>query len=257
MSGVSVRVRTDVLVSLGHVLQDGETLSGLIEALATCEADARVHDTTGSPGIDCRTRGPVAPILVDGSSETLRALADTMHATESLEGVVTALLIGEIRHRRTSLLPYVLSADEPVMSPDDLEIEHLLTTHTCKTTKTTKEPTMTTFIIPLAVREDVLHAFDATLTEGEDRDETLASLIGAEADCRVEDDYVACDGARDLRRFPMTSIDLTLDPDTHDALAETLRPGEEPGALVTALMLEAVLGRSRGPVRADRLLAAA
>lgn len=140
------------------------------------------------------------------------------------------------------------------MSGDDLEFERLLTTYSAEPTK---ESTMTTFAIPLAVRTDVLHAFDATLTDGEERDEALASLIGAEAECRAEDGYVACDGARDLCGFSMTSIDVELDFDTHEALTVTLRRGEDAGALVTALMLEALLGVSRGPTRADRLLAVA
>lgn len=254
MSGVSVRVRNDVLTSLGPDLQVGETTAGLIHALATREAYARVHDTTGSPGIDCAMRAPVVPVLVDGSTEPLRVLAATMRRGETLDGLVTALLIGEIRHRRTTLLPHVLSADEPLMSSDDLEFEHLLNTYS---TEPTKELAMSTFTLSLAVREDVLQAFEATLTEPEDLDETLAAMIGAEAECREEDGYVACDGARDLCGFAMTSIDMTLDPETHEVLVETLRPGEDAGALVTALMLEAVLGSSRGPTRADRLLTVA
>lgn len=254
MSGVSVRVRTDVLASLGPVLQGGETIAGLVEALATCEAYARVHDTTGAPGIDCAMRGPVVPVLVDGGAEPLRDLAVTMRPEETLDGLVTALLIGEVRYRRTTLVPFVASASEPVMSGDDLEFERLLTNYSAEPMK---ESTMTTFTVPLAVREDVLHAFDANLLDGEDRDEALASLIGAEAECRAEGGYVACDGARDLCGFSMTSIDVELDVDTHEALTATLRPAEDAGALVTALMLESLLGRTRGPVRADRLLAVA
>lgn len=250
MSGVALRVRSDVLASLAIVLQGSETLSDLVKAVATHEACARVHDTTNSPGLNCRMRGTVAPVLVDGDAEPLRMLANTVRPGETLDGLVTALLIGEIRHRRTTLLPYVASADEPVMTSDDLEFEALLHRYNHQ-----KEHTM--FTIPLTVRDDVLAAFDASLAECEDRDETLALLIGAEAEIRREESYVACDGARDLCGFSMTTIDVEFDPDTHEELTELLRTSEEPGGLITALMIGSLHSQQRGPARADALLAVA
>lgn len=112
------------------------------------------------------------------------------------------------------------------------------------------------FPIQLTVRDDALAAFEASLAEGEDRDETLALLIGLEHECR-QDQYVSCDGTFGLAAYRTSSITVAMDPDTYEVFQEVLLPGEDPSGLVTALMLDAVQGRSRGPVRADALFAVA
>lgn len=248
----SVHVRVDVLAALDAVLAPNERLSSLVEALAVCEGHARAHDITGSPGIDCQVSGPLMPILVDPDSDSLQLLQATLRPQETLDGLVTALLIGEIRVRRTSLPAYVTGADEPVMTSDDLEHEDLI--KRCNGKTPPKGPLM--FTIPLTVRKDVLAAFDDSLADCEDRDEVIGLLIGTEAECRKEG-YVACDGARDLSRFSLTTIDVQFDLDTHEEFINALRPDEDAGVLLTALMFDSLQRRRHGPTKADDLFAVA
>lgn len=250
MFRVPVYIRVDVLAALDQVLAPNESLPSLVEALAVCEEYARVRDTTGSQGVGCGITGPLIPTVLDTVSGPLQALAVTLRPKETLDGLITALLIGEIRARRTNLPAYVTSADEAVMTSDDLEHEWLINHCTIEP----KERTM--FTIPLTVRKDVLEAFDNSLAEGEDRDEVVGLLIGTEAECR-DSGYVACDGARDLGRFTTVAINVEFDFDTHERLVETLRLQEDAGTLVTAVMVDSLRGRRRGTAKADDLLAVA
>lgn len=252
MSRLALNVRADVLMSLRTVLLPWETLPSVIEDLAYCEAQARFQDTVGFPAMDCQMSSDLAALAVDVSAGPLRLLTGSVHPGENLDGLVTALMIGEIRYRRTHLVPHVESADEAVMPADLLELEHLLTENAAVTHQ--KETRM--FTIPMTVRKDALTAFDNSLADCEDRNEVLGLLIGLEAECRDEG-YVSCDGTRDLSGFAMTTIDVELDVDTCEAMMGGLRPAEDQGAFITALMIDALRGRRSGPARADELVAVA
>lgn len=250
MSLLQLDVRRDVLAAFTSVVLPWESLGSVVEDLAFCEAQARFRDTTRSPSMDCAMSGDLASFVVDITAGPMRLLRDAVQPGETLSGLVTALMIGEVRYRRTTLLPYVESADEPVMPADLRELEKLINQ------QADPEGADLMFTIPLTVRADVLTAFDASLTEGETRDELICALIGLEGECR-EAEFVACDGLRDLSGFPMTGIDVVFDPETYEQLNQLLRPDEDPGALITALMIDAVRGKRSGPARADELVAVA
>lgn len=121
-------IRADALAQLTATLADGENVLAVIDALCLAEARAR-----------CAYVGPpLEPISSDLGGAAVASLPAPIHGTpgarellaallpgETLEGVASALVIGEVRYRRTGLLPCVDSADELVMPPELLVIEAL------------------------------------------------------------------------------------------------------------------------------------
>lgn len=208
-----------------------------------------------SAPIDCAMTGPLEQIAVDVSETPVRMLSESMRPGETLDGLVTALLIAEVRHRRTDMHWPLFSANEPIMTDDATTIAFLMHHHDTIITTTTGGQHV--YTITADVRPDVLDAFDATLEAWEDRSEELAALIHLEAEVRDEGWSMA---SADATTGPVhaVSIDVRLDAHDHAALERILLTGGEVGSLFTALMLTAVNGASTSAVSAtDPLLMSA
>lgn len=119
---LAISVRADVLDAITHELRGTEALSGVIEDLAYWEAAARKRfagssTDTGSP-VDCTMTEPQTQVAVCVPNRPIEMLRESMQPGETLDGLVTALLITEVRHRRTWLHWPVFCADEPIMTDD-------------------------------------------------------------------------------------------------------------------------------------------
>lgn len=256
MSVHHLELRADVLDAITQELRGAETLSGVIEDVAYWEAAARKRfagssEDTSAP-IDPMTTSPATTIAVSVSDVPIRMLRGSMRPGETLDGLVNALLIAEVRHRRTDLHWPVYSADEPVMTDDATTIAFLIRHH--DTTLTTTAGGQLMYTITADVRPDVLDAFDATLEDGEDRSEELAALIHLEDEVRDEGWSMA---SADASAIPArgVAVDVQLDAHDHAALERILRAGGEAGPLFTALMLSAVNGTGAKTISAgDPLL---
>lgn len=239
MATLTVSIRTDVLAGITRELLGREMLAEVIEDLAYTESGRRFADTRAeAPRIDCRMTSPTTPVAVELPGGPLRLLTDSLSADETLDGLVTALLIDEYRYRRTGMYWPLESANEPLMPTDAARVDALI--H-----QTTTEGDHTMYTITADVRADVLAAFDACLDAWEDRSEELAALIHLEDEVRAEGTESVGAWLAASLPYPMATIEIELDASDWAALRRTLSPGEDEGALLTCLMLNAVNGRSR------------
>lgn len=249
---LTITVRADVLAAITNALHGGESLGAVFEDLSYWEAAARKRfagsrEDTSAP-IDPTTTSPTRTIAVQVSDVPVRMLRESMRPGETLDGLVTALIIAEVRHRRTGLCWPVYSADEPVMTDDATTVAFLIRHHDTTLTTTTGGQLM--YTITADVRADVLEAFDATLDDWEDRSEELAALIHLEDEVRDEGWSLASADATSGPVHPV-SIDVRLDAHDHAALERILRTGGEAGPLFTALMLSAINGPGPKSASAD------
>ena len=126
--GYVTDIRADALAQLTATLADGEGVLAVIDAL--CLAEARARCAYVGPPLESISSdlggAPVAsmPTPIRGNPGARELLAALLPG-ETLEGVASALVIGEVRYRRTGLLACVDSADELVMPPELLVIEEL------------------------------------------------------------------------------------------------------------------------------------
>lgn len=250
---MTIGVRTQVFNAINHELQGEETLSEVVEDLAYLEASARKRfagssEDSGSP-IDCTMTEPQITITV--TDRPLQLLHESVRPGESLDGLVTALIIAEVRYRRTGMHWPVFSAAEPVMTDDATIIDGLIHHH--ETTITTTSGGHLMYTICIETREDVLDAFDGTLDDWEDRSEELAALIHLEDECRDAQWSMVCadPDAAHPRASSMVTLDIDLDEHDHAALERLLRTGEDAGELVTGLMLSSLASHPQGAVRAS------
>lgn len=253
---LAISVRADVLDAITHELRRSETLADVIEDVAYWEAAARKrfagsNDDSGSP-IDCTVTEPQTQIAVTVPDRPVEMLHESMHPGETFDGLVTALLIAEVRYRRTDMHWPIFSTGEPIMTDDATIIDYLI--HHDDTTITTTVGGHIMYTITADVRPDVLRAFDATLEAWEDRSEELAALIHLEDEVRDEGWSMA---SAESDRGPVWTvpIEVRLDEHDHAALERILRTGGEASPLFTALMLSAVNESTTGSVSAtDPLL---
>lgn len=106
------------------------------------------------------------------------------------------------------------------------------------------------YSVTIAVRSDVLNAFDSALDVQEDRSEQLLALVHLEDE--VRDEGTALVSARKvLALWPTTAIDVGMDAHDLAALNRVLGNSGDDGALFTALMLGALNGYGKSRVRAD------
>lgn len=106
------------------------------------------------------------------------------------------------------------------------------------------------YSITVAVRIDVLTAFDSTLETWEDRSEQLLALVHLEDEAR--DEGTAMVSAHKAPRLdPTTAIDVRMDAHDLAVLCRVLDTNGDDGSLFTALMLGALNGYGGGKVRAD------
>ncbi|MDN5806537.1 MAG: hypothetical protein L0I80_03735 [Brevibacterium sp.] len=251
-----ISLRADVLDAITHELRGAESLADVIEDVAYWEAAARKQfagssEDTSAP-IDPTTTSPLTTIALSVSDVPVRMLRESMRPGESLEGLVTALLIAEVRYRRTDMHWPIFSAGELIMTDDATTIDCLI--HHDDTTITTTVGGHIMYTITADVRTDVLRAFDATLEAWEDRSEELAALIHLEDEVRDEGWSMA---SAESGRGPAWTvpIEVRLDEHDHAALERVLRTGGEASPLFTALMLSAVNESTTGSVSAtDPLL---
>lgn len=251
-----LELRADVLGAITQDLRGTESLADVIEDVAYWEAVARKRFTGSSEDtfapIDPTMTSPVEIVAAPIPDMLMRMLRESMRPGETLDGLVTALLIAEVRHRRTDMHWPVFNANEPVMTDDATTIAFLIRHH--DTTITTTAGGQLMYTITADVRPDVLEAFDATLEAWEDRSEELAALIHLEDEVRDEGWSMACAYAATCpaRTVP---IEVRLDEHDHAALERILRTGGEASPLFTALMLSAVNGtNTRSVSAADPLL---
>lgn len=242
MAILHLAVRVDALDAIARLLRGTETLAGLVEDLSYWEASARKRyagsiDDDSSP-IDCTMTSPVRMVAMDVPDGPMEMLRDSMRPGESLDGLITALLIAEVRHRRTSMHWQVVSADEPIMTDDASMIASLMRHD--DTTITTTAGGHLMYTITTEAPEDLLAAFDATLDDWEDRSEEIATLIHLEDEVRACGATLAC-ATPGPSTEPTITIEVALDPHDHVALDRILG-GDSAGALFTALMSGAVNG---------------
>lgn len=249
---MTIGARTQVLNAINHELQGEETLSEVVEDLAYFEASARKRFAgssadSGSP-IDCTVTEPQTEITITVADRPIEMLRASMRSGETLDGLVTALLIAEVRYRRTGMHWPVFSADEPVMTDDATIIDGLILHH--DTTITTTSGGQLMFTITTDVREDVLTAFDATLDAWEDRSEEIAALLHLEDECRDSQWSMVCaDPDARSRASSMVALDIELDEHDHSALERLLRTGEDAGELLTGLMISSLSSHRASPVK--------
>lgn len=249
---LTITVRADVLAAITHDLHGGESLGAVIEDLSYWEAAARKRfagssEDTSAP-IDPTTTSPTTTIAVPVSDAPVRMLRESMRPGETLDGLVTALLIAEVRHRRTGMHWPVYGANEPVMTDDATTIQRLIVHHETAITTTGGHLMYT---ITTEVRDDVLTAFDASLDDWEDRNDEIAALIHLEDECRDAQWSMVCDDISGAQAGSTTTIDVTLDAHDYAVLERLLRTGEDAGQLLTGLMLSALSGHRQGAVRAS------
>jgi len=254
MSVYHLELRADVLDAITQELRGTETLCGLIEDVAYWEAAARKRfagssEDTSVP-IDPTTTSPTTTITVPVSDAPVRMLRESMRTGETLDGLVNALLIAEVRHRRTDLHWPVYSAAEPVMSDDATSIAFLIRHH--DTTLTTIAGGQLMYTITVEVRPDVLDAFDGTLDAWEDRSEELAALIHLEDECRNSQwSMVSFVPDASPRASSMVTIDVEFDDHDYAALERLLKSGEDAGELLTGLMISSLSSHRAGAVSAS------
>lgn len=252
MSVLRLELRADVLDAVTHGLRGSEGLADVIEDVAYWEAAARKcylgSGIDESTPIDCAMTGPLEQISVDVPDAPVRMLRESMRPGETFEGLVTALLITEVRHWRTDMHWPLLSADESIMPEDATTIECLVRHH-CTTITTTVGGHLM-YTIAADVRTDVLAAFDANLEDWEDRSEELAVLIHLEDEVRDYGSALACADA-ETSTLPTATIDVRLDGHDHAAFERILRGGAEAGILFTALMMGALNGHGETVAQAD------
>ncbi|SMX66530.1 hypothetical protein BI49514_00292 [Brevibacterium iodinum ATCC 49514] len=249
---LTITVRADVLAAITHDLYGGESLGDVIEDLSYWEAAARKRfagssEDTSSP-IDPTTTSPTTTISVPISDAPVRMLRESMRPGETLDGLVTALLIAEVRHRRTGMHWPVYGANEPVMTDDATTVQRLIVHHETAITTTGGHLMYT---ITTEVRDDVLTAFDASLDDWEDRNGEIAALIHLEDECRDAQWSMVCDDISSAQAGATTTIDVTLDAHDYATLERLLGTGEDAGQLLTGLMLSALSGHRQGAVRAS------
>lgn len=226
---MDLSIRTDVLDAITQELHSTESLVEVIEDIAYWEASARKRfsgsDTSADEAVDCAMTGSLVTDRLDPADAPARMLRESMHAGETVDGLVTAPLIAEVRHRRTELHWPVVSADAPVMT-DDATIIHALMRGHDTTITTTSGGLMHT--ITADVRVDALDAFDAAQDDWEDRSEEIAALIRLEDEVRDAGARLAS-GDSSPMAGPWATIDLRLDEHDHAALERVLRDGGEAG----------------------------
>lgn len=252
---LTITVRADVLAAITHDLHGGESLGAVIEDLSYWEAAARKRfagsSEDASAPIDPTTMSPTRTIAVPVSDAPVRMLRESMRPEETLDGLVTALLIAEVRHRRTGMHWPVYSAAEPVMTDDATTIQQLIVHHETAITTTGGHLMYT---ITTEVRDDVLNAFDASLDDWEDRNDEIAALIHLEDECRDAQWSMVCDDTSGAQAGATTTINVALDAHDYAALERLLRTVEDAGQLLTSLMLSALSSHRQGAVRASDLL---
>lgn len=239
---LTISVRADVIDAITHDLRGTEDLADVIEDVAYWEATARKRFTgssedTSAP-INPTMTSPVETVAVSVPDVPVRMLRESMRQGETLDGLVTALLIAEVRHRRTDLYWPVLSADEPVMTDDATTIAFLIRHH--DTTITTNAGGQLMYTITADVGADVLAGFDASLDDWEDRSEELAALIHLEDEVHDEGGSIADSSSPAFRGIPTRTIDVRLDAHDYAALRRVLGTECAAGSLLTRLMLNAV-----------------
>lgn len=106
------------------------------------------------------------------------------------------------------------------------------------------------YSITIAVRTDLLTAFDSTLEGWEDRSEQLLALVHLEDEARDEGTAMAS-AHKVPRSGPTTAIDVRMDAHDLAALNRVLDTNGDDGSLFTALMLGALNGYGGGKVCAD------
>ncbi|GAA1487269.1 hypothetical protein [Brachybacterium sacelli] len=249
---MDLSIRADVLDAITQELHSTESLVEVVEDIAYWEASARKRfsgsDTSADEAVDCAMTGPLVTVTLHLADAPARMLRESLRAGETIDGVVTALLIAEVRHRRTELHWPVVSAGEPVMTDDAAIIHALMRGHDTTITATSGGLMHT---ITADVRVDVLDAFDAALDDWEDRSEVIAALIHLEDEVRDAGARLVSGDSAPMAGPWATTIDLPLDEHDHAALARLLRDGAEAGSLLTALMLRALTGAHHGVTRAD------
>lgn len=186
---------------------------------------------------------PLETITVTVPEPPVRKLRESMRLGKTLDGLVTALLINEVHHRHTGLHWPIFSADEPLIT-DEAAILAFIIRNPCTTVTTTMGGHIM-YEITVAVRSDVLEAFDATLEGWEDRSEELAALVHLEDEMRDEGCALASADAA-ATAISTTSIDVRLDGHDLAALQRILGTRGDDDALFTALMLGAVNGHGDG-----------
>ncbi|GAA1563896.1 hypothetical protein [Brevibacterium picturae] len=248
MTHLPLHIRSDVLDAATCELLGTETLDDMIEDTAYLEASNRdVDSRAAAPPIACTMTGPLVPVNVTISETPHRLLTDALRTRETLDGLVTALLIDEVRYRRTALHWLLTSADEPVMTNEIAAYEFFIR-HPYTIVTTTGGHLM--YTLTATVRTDVLAAFDATLDGWEDRSEEVAALVQLEDEVRDEGTSTA-DPNTEFGGLPTTTIEIQFDAHDHAALERVLGAGEEAGGLLTSLMLNAVNGACERPARAN------
>lgn len=245
---LTITVRADVLEAVTHLLSRTETLADVVEDLSYWEASARKRyagssDDESAP-IDCTMTSPVQTVVVDVPEGPVEMLCDSMRPGETFDSLITALLIAEVRHRRTHLHWQIVSADEPIMTDEARLIAALMQHDDSTITTTTGGHLM--YTITTEVPEDLLDAFDSTLDDWEDRSEEIAALIHLEDDVRALGASLA-NASPVPTTEPTATIEVALDPHDHAAL-ERILGGDDSGALLTALMSGAVNGNGEAIV---------
>lgn len=162
------QVLADVLGAITQDLRGTESLADVIEDVAYWEAVARKRFTGSSEDtfapIDPTMTSPVEIVAAPIPDMLMRMLRESMRPGETLDGLVTALLIAEVRHRRTDMHWPVFNANEPVMTDDATTIAFLIRHH--DTTITTTAGGQLMYTITADVRPDVLEAFDRRRPSG-------------------------------------------------------------------------------------------